>query len=47
MFSPDALEDIRENLKLEFFFNNTYADSMEELIDEVHIKKMKKNARKV
>lgn len=47
MFSPDALEDIWENLKLEFHFNNTYADSVDEPIDVVHLNKMKKNARKV
>lgn len=42
MFSPDALEDIWENLKLEFWFNNIYVDAVDEPIDELHVKKMKK-----
>lgn len=30
MFSPEALEILRENLKLEFCFNNVYEDAVEE-----------------
>jgi len=39
MFSPEALEIIRENMKLEFWFNNSYADAVDEPMDLISIKK--------
>ena len=47
MFSLEALEIIWENLKLEFHFNNCYDDAVIEPIDEIHVKKQRKNAWKV
>ena len=40
MFNAEALEDIWENLKLEFHFNNIYVDCVEEPLDMIHISKM-------
>jgi hypothetical protein len=35
MFSPEALEMIRENLKIEFCFSNIYTDEVEQPEDFV------------
>ena len=46
MFSPEALEQIRENLKLEFCYNNCYDDAVEEKL-RIKPVRLSKNARKV
>jgi hypothetical protein len=37
MFGEEALEEIRENIKLEFHYNNCFTESVAEQEDEVSI----------